>query len=66
MAGKLRTTFGGDIIRHSKTGDAVMNECSSTSVCGSVRKWDGFRRPGEAVDYHEEVLHALGLVKKTH
>ena len=66
MAGELRTTVGGDIVRHSKTGDPVMNEGSSTSFHGSVRKWDGFRPPGEVANDREEVLHALGLVKRTH
>ena len=66
MAGELRTMVGGDIVRYSKTGDQVTNEGSSTSFCGSIRNWDGFRPPGEAVDDREEVLRALGLVKRAH
>ena len=66
MAGELRTTVGGDVVKHSKMGNPVMNEGSGAGFCGSVCKWEGFRPPGEAVDDCEEVLHALGLVKKTH
>ena len=66
MSGEARTMVCGDIVSHSKTGDPVMNEGSSTSFCGRVRKWDGFRPSGEAVDDREEVLHAFGLIKSTH
>ena len=66
MAGELRTTIGGDVLKHSKTGNPVMNEDAGTGVWGSVWKWDGFRPPGEAADDCEEVIHALRLVKKTH
>ena len=66
MAGELRTTVGGDIVRHSKTGDPVTDEGSSTGFCGRIRNWDGFRPPGEAVNDREEVLHAFRLIKRTH
>ena len=66
MAGELRTMVRGDIIRHSKTGDPVTDEGSSTGFRGKVRKWDGFRPPDETVDDCQEILHAVRLVKRTH
>ena len=63
--GELRATVRSDIVRHSETGDPVMDEGPSTGFCGRVGKWDGFGPTGEAVDNCEEVLHALRLIERT-
>ena len=66
MAGELMATVGGDVIGHSKVGYPVMDEGSCTGLGGGVRQWYGVRPPGGAIDDHEKVLHALGLIKRTY
>ena len=62
VAGELRATVGGDVVRHSEAGDPVTDEDSGTGLGGGVRQWNGFRPPSEAIDNREEVLHALRLI----
>ena len=66
VAGELRATVGGDVVRHSEAGDPVADEGSRTGLGGGVGQWNGFRPPSEAVDDREEVLHALGLIEGAH
>ena len=66
MAGELRATVGGNVVRHSEAGDPVTDEGSCTGLGGGVRQWNSFRPPSEAVDDREEVLHALRLIEGAH
>ena len=64
MACELRTTVGGDVVRHSKTGNPVTIEGSGAGFCGSIWKWDGFRPSGEVGKVYEEVLYDLGSSRR--
>ena len=63
MTRELRTTVGGDVVRHTEAGDPVTDEGSCAGLGGGVRQRDGFGPPGEAVYDGEKELHALRLIK---
>ena len=66
MTCELRTTVGGDVVRHTEAGDPVTDEGSCAGLGGGVRQRDGFGPPGEAVYDGEKELHALRLIKGAH